>query len=235
MSNEMIPPSTLPDIPPMTLVDAAFAKRCCPLNGADRDIAAARRQAIVDVARDRFFENGYAGTTMNSIAAAVGGSKTTLWSYFPSKEDLFNAVVDDLIARYSEALRVELPLDGEVRSTLHRFMLALIRTLMSEPMLSLQRLVISEATRFPELLRAFHARGPTPGRARVMAFISAAMERGVLRRGDVELATTQLKALASANLHQCALLNLPHDRSPEAVLADVDNALDAFMRLWAAE
>src|SRR3546814_10314431 len=57
------------------------------------DATAARRKAFVDAAREGFFANGYAGTTMSSIASTVGGSKTTLWSYFPSKEALFEAVV----------------------------------------------------------------------------------------------------------------------------------------------
>ena len=54
-----------------------------------------RRRAIVAIARDHFFEHGYAGTSMSAIAAALGGSKGTLWSYFRSKEELFAAVVDD--------------------------------------------------------------------------------------------------------------------------------------------
>ena len=49
---------------------------------------------------------------MNAIAAAVGGSKTTLWSYFPSKEELFKAVIDDMAEQYSEALKIDLPADG---------------------------------------------------------------------------------------------------------------------------
>ena len=62
------------------------------------DAAAQRRKAFIDAAREAFFANGYAGTTMSSIASKVGGSKTTLWSYFPSKEELFEAVVDDIVA-----------------------------------------------------------------------------------------------------------------------------------------
>src|SRR3546814_10973530 len=78
------------------------------------DATAARRKAFVDAAREGFFANGYAGTTMSSIASTVGGSKTTLWSYFPSKEALFEAVVDDIVDYYGAALQVELPVDEDV-------------------------------------------------------------------------------------------------------------------------
>lgn len=53
------------------------------------DASAQRRKAFIDAARSAFFSQGYARTVMSSIASQVGGSKTTLWSYFPSKEELF--------------------------------------------------------------------------------------------------------------------------------------------------
>jgi TetR/AcrR family transcriptional repressor of mexJK operon len=50
-----------------------------------------RREAILDVARSVFSEEGYAATSMSSIAARLGGSKGTLYNYFKSKEELFGA------------------------------------------------------------------------------------------------------------------------------------------------
>lgn len=76
--------------------------------------SAQRRKAFVDAARSAFFSQGYAGTVMSSIASQVGGSKTTLWSYFPSKEEFFSAVVDDIIEQYGEALLIELSLDEDM-------------------------------------------------------------------------------------------------------------------------
>ena len=59
-----------------------------------------RREAILAVAYASFLEHGYAATTMSGIAAKIGGSKATLWSYFPSKEALFEAVLDQATAAY---------------------------------------------------------------------------------------------------------------------------------------
>ena len=50
-----------------------------------------RRQAILEVAREVFLQEGYAAASMSVIAARVGGSKAPLYSYFPSKEQLFGA------------------------------------------------------------------------------------------------------------------------------------------------
>src|SRR3982751_1039953 len=90
---------------------------------------AQRRKAFVGAAREAFFANGYAGTTMSSIAIAVGGSKTTLWSYFPSKDELFAAVLDDIVEHYGQALSVELPLEDDVEEVLLRFARALMETI----------------------------------------------------------------------------------------------------------
>ena len=89
-----------------------------------------KRQAIVTVARDAFLRDGYGGTAMSSVAAEVGGSKTTLWSYFPSKQDLFAAVIDDMVDRYGEALRVPLPPEGDPAETMRALGRSLMATLM---------------------------------------------------------------------------------------------------------
>jgi AcrR family transcriptional regulator len=51
----------------------------------------AKRDTIIEVARQVFFEEGYAAASMSTIAARLGGSKGTLYNYFKSKEELFEA------------------------------------------------------------------------------------------------------------------------------------------------
>ena len=53
-----------------------------------------RRLAILDVAKRSFLESGYSATSMSAISVELGGSKGTLWNYFPSKEELFAAVLE---------------------------------------------------------------------------------------------------------------------------------------------
>src|SRR3546814_16063667 len=62
------------------------------------DNAALRRKAYVDAGREAFLDAGFGATTMSSIAALVGGSKTTLWPYFPSKKDRFEAWLAKVVA-----------------------------------------------------------------------------------------------------------------------------------------
>src|SRR6204780_5843981 len=73
----------------MTPTAAAIA----PTRAPTRD---ERREHILKVAREVFFEYGYSAASMSQIAARLGGSKGTLYNYFKSKEELFEAQVRDL-------------------------------------------------------------------------------------------------------------------------------------------
>ncbi len=201
------------------------------------DAAATRRKAFVDAARNAFFANGYAGTTMSSIASHVGGSKTTLWSYFPSKEELFAAVVDDIVESYGDALQVDLSLGDDVVPVLRRFAGVLVNTLMSEPLLALYRLVVGEAQRFPHLAETFYERGPRRGKARLAVWIGEKMAVGELRRGDPLLAVHQFAGLCQGRSYQFAVLNLPEARRPDRarIEAEIDAAIDTFYRAWGPE
>lgn len=210
LSIEMIPDST-------PVLDAA---------------ATARRKAFVDAARELFFANGYAGTTMSSIASKVGGSKTTLWTYFPSKEELFAAVVDDIVAQYGDALAIDLPLDEPVPDVLRIFGNLLMTKLTATPILSLFRLVVGEAERFPHLAETFYERGPRRGKARAAVWVGEKMVRGELRMGDPMRAVQQFTGLCQSGLYQFAMLNLPESRDLARLQDDVDAAVDAFYRAW---
>ncbi len=196
------------------------------------DASAARRKAFVDAAREAFFANGYAGTTMSSISSTVGGSKTTLWTYFPSKEALFAAVVDDIVEHYGRVQDVDLPDSDDLRGVLLAFVHALMNTILSEPIIALHRLVLAEANRFPHLAETFYERGPRRGKARLSEFIGRAMVRGQIRSGDPMSATLQLAGMCQAGCFQSALFNLDEPRGQAVLESEVADAVDSFLRAW---
>lgn len=63
-----------------------------------RDQARLTRRSVVDAARALFLENGYAGTTIPSVAAAAGVSVETVYKAFRNKAGLAKAVFDVAIA-----------------------------------------------------------------------------------------------------------------------------------------
>lgn len=195
----------------------------------------ARRDAILDVAAKSFLEHGYAGTTMSAIAAKLGGSKGTLWSYFSSKDILFAAVID----RVTEAFRAELSLilhsrDG-IEPALRRFCVQYLRKLTSAKGIALNRLVHGETGRFPEVGRIFYERAPRQTQDMLARFLAEAMDAGALRRGDPIIAARQLVALGMAISAPLLLAGVIETISAEQIDAEVDCAMTTFMRAYAPD
>ena len=61
--------------------------------GPRRDTSQKRR-SIIDAAIREFSERGYDGSSMDRIAELAGASKRTVYNHFPSKDELFQAVID---------------------------------------------------------------------------------------------------------------------------------------------
>ena len=172
---------------------------------------------------------------MSSIAAAIGGSKTTLWSYFRNKHDLFAAVIDDMVDRYGEALRLPLPEDGDPAETMRGLARSLMKTLTRPQIIALHRVVTGEAGRFPELGSVLFDRGPARGHARVSAWLSQLMDKGVLRRADPLVAAKQFVALCQAGQFQQYLIGALKKFDPRRVETEIEQAVDTFLRAYAPE
>jgi AcrR family transcriptional regulator len=66
--------------------------------------AAERREHLLAAALEEFSARGYHATQMEHVATAAGVSKALLYQHFPSKEELFAAVVDETVGRFTGAL-----------------------------------------------------------------------------------------------------------------------------------
>ena len=194
-----------------------------------------RRDAILTVAKAYFLEHGYAGTTMSGIAAALGGSKGTLWNHFPSKEDLFSAVLDRVATAYRAQLSQILDPCGVLEPTLLRACRSLLDKVCSTEAIALHRLIYAESGRFPELSRIFFELAPRHTRAVLADYISGAMDRGQLRRDDPADAARVLMALTMAGSHQQLMIGQITEPSSAQMQADVDLAVDLFLRGYAPE
>lgn len=194
-----------------------------------------RRDAILGVAATYFLEHGYAGTTMSGIAAALGGSKGTLWNHFPSKEELFAAVLDYKITALRDRLIEILDPCEDLRATLKRFCIGHLKAVTSDEAVSLQRLVFAEAGRFPEMGQIFFERAPGVTRVLVGDFLSNAMERGLLRRSDPLAAAHCLVTFNMGGCHQELLWGHITKVTPKQIEEDVEASLDVFFRVYGVE
>ena len=194
-----------------------------------------RRDAILAVAAQSFLANGYAGTTMSAIAATLGGSKGTLWSYFPSKEALFSAFLDRATAAYRGRLSEIFDPCGDPRATLTRFCARLMERVMTPEIIALHRLVVAESGRFPEVGRIYYERGARITQALLTGYLEGVMERGLVRRDDARAAASALIGLCTAGYYQQVLTNWVDEVPPEQIERDIDRAVALFLRAYARD
>lgn len=194
----------------------------------------ARRATIIDVARQAFLEDGYAGTSMSTISARLGGSKGTLYAYFRSKEELFMAVVEEMTDRHGGAIRSRITPGEPPEAVLTAVGRQMLRVVTSAEPLKLQRLVTAEAERFPELGRALYERGPRLCQQPLGRYLDGAVEAGWLRAHDTELAAAQFHALCRARTHEPTIWNLRPPLDEAEIEQHVAEAVATFMAAYGA-
>ncbi|MBA3995519.1 MAG: TetR family transcriptional regulator [Cyanobacteria bacterium DS2.3.42] len=113
-----------------------------------------KKEQIVQAAIKVFLENGYAGTSMNRVAAEADVIKATIYSHFKDKEELFAAIIEEVTFKRMAADTPEfeqylhsLPPDEFVKLLTQKFKILS----QSEEYRALLRVVIGESERFPEL------------------------------------------------------------------------------------
>jgi AcrR family transcriptional regulator len=193
-----------------------------------------RRDAILDVAYECFVAEGYGATSMSTIAARLGGSKGTLYNYFKSKEELFEAFVRRSCSRLW--MQLDDPPDaGGARERLVKMAVDFINHLLAPEALAIYRLVMGEGERFPELARLFYEAGPRAGIAHFAEIINGFMDQGLLRRADPTVAAHHFKDLAMSGLHNLRLWGVIGDPSPAERRRRAEVAVDTFLRAYAPE
>jgi AcrR family transcriptional regulator len=194
-----------------------------------------KRQHIIETAYRLFRINGFDKTSMSEITAQAGGSKATLYNYFPSKEELFVECMFDIVENYLEGIFSSLQdPTTNLRASLQSFGENALRIRYSSEMVANQRLMIAEAGR-GGIGKMFHEKINSL-QEQTAEFIDKAMNIGKLRRGDQHLAAAQFKALMEAEIHESYLLcvrTTPPGETEIAAKAEV--AADAFLRIYAPD
>ncbi len=189
----------------------------------------ARRDGIVREARRHFMAQGYAATRIEPIARAATVSTATLYAYFPSKEHLFEAVIDDAAEDFSRQMESVRLADGPARELLTGFGLAYAR-FMGDPFVrSVFRLVMAERPRFRDVALGFFQKGRSDFGKPLIAALTTLSDRGEIRVEKASWAAGQLMGMIEHPVFFMPLVTgdeVQALRDPEQIAAD---AVETFL------
>jgi TetR/AcrR family transcriptional repressor of mexJK operon len=144
----------------------------------------ARLAKILEAATDLFLRVGYEQTSIDAILLQSGGSKSTLYAYFPTKEDLFRSVIDNVVD--NSDLGMSLDICVNARAVLIEFAVGRQRVVLSPRHRAVLRLVIAERERFPDLAQIYWDRGPHRSGRQLVTYLEALRNREILGIDDAE-------------------------------------------------
>jgi TetR/AcrR family transcriptional regulator, mexJK operon transcriptional repressor len=124
----------------------------------------AKEQEVLDVATAYFLKHGYQGASINAMARSSGISKESIYRYFSSKKQLFEAVMCRELVEYQESLRrLSAAKTMDLREALITVAETVLGVVTTDRTLALRRLIFDEARRSPDIGQHYYKIGPESG------------------------------------------------------------------------
>ena len=192
------------------------------------------KERILAAALEMFSQNGYAGTNIRELTASLGLVKSSMYKHFESKEDIWNSLLDEMIAYYDNHFGSpqHLPpvpdsLDDLVAMTLRmvNFTVHDERIIMTKKLLTIEQFRDQRA-------RDLATRHFLTGLKEIFTPVFAGMmDKGLLRRDDPAMLAFAYTAPISALIRLC-------DREPEQTdeaIAQVEAFSRHFVKIYGVD
>ncbi len=166
--------------------------------------AALLETMILDTATVAFLADGYAATSIEAIARACGIAKRTLYARWSGKPALFRAVLERLMAKWLSGAG-----DWSARESLAEALdeaaARILEVALTPEAIALNRLLIAESARFPELPFMMRQAGASQGTVRIAALLEKAIASRTIQPLDTAFAAEQFLHLVLAGPQRRAL------------------------------
>lgn len=195
--------------------------------------ASKRREIIMKTALELFMQNGYERTNMTDIVAISGGSLSSIYKFFDSKEGLFAAIIEDRISSFYDEMgkQLNLPESVEIEEFLTRFGMAYLELFGRAETTALCRLVISEGYKNNKFGHIFSQKLMTKVEQRLVDFLSHDNIRGLFGDKDIEMLAFHFCLLVREPVHiRCLLIPDSAPQSKKEREEIVRSAVDIFLR-----
>ena len=183
------------------------------------------KERILDAALVMFSRNGYAGTNIRELSASLGLVKSGVYKHFESKEAIWNALLDKMIAYYEEHFgsAEHLPPVPDTLEELVRMTMQMVNVTVHDERIVMTRKLLSIEQFRDERARNLATKHFLTGLTDMFTrLFRGMMDRGLLRDDDPEMLAFAYIAPISALIHLC-------DREPEKTEEALKQA-EAFSR-----
>jgi AcrR family transcriptional regulator len=167
--------------------------------------ASDRQQRVLQAACNLFLKDGYR-VSMGAVAREAGVSKQTVYAHFANKDALFHAAVQQLVLPLHASLGPE---PRSLAATLTALAKAHQAHVMDQDNVALGRMLIAEAPRFPAAARTFYRTAIDAVATRLARVMGEAMDAGVMRREDPDVAAEIFLAMLHGLEGDRRLFGLP--------------------------
>ena len=191
------------------------------VNGMAKDT----KDRILAAALEMFARNGYAGTNIRELTASLGLGKSSMYRHFQSKEDIWNTLLDEMIAYYAARFGSpeRLPPVPDTPEGLVEMTMRMVNVTVRDERIVMTRKVLTIEQFRDERARDLATKHFLTGLAQMFTPIFAGMmEKGLLRRDDPAMLAFAYTAPISALIHLC-------DREPEKT-GEALKQIEAFSR-----
>ncbi|MGO4552427.1 TetR/AcrR family transcriptional regulator [Lysobacter sp. 2RAF19] len=199
--------------------------------GRPKDLG--KRAAILEAAKRLFVAQGFAGVSMDQIAADAGVSKLTVYSHFGDKDALFAAAVQ---AHFEQQLPESLFAAADA-APLHEGLMQIARAffamIMDPDALAGHRIMCTPQVVETGMTQQAWAVGPQRAIDRVADVLQHHVESGELEIADIPGAASRFLCLAKGDLHQKVIFGCGPMPEAREVKAQLEGAVDMFLRAYA--
>lgn len=186
---------------------------------------------ILDAAVSEFQERGFAGASMDRIAARAKVSKRTVYNHFDGKEALFQAILEVMAEQVNAALEVAYDPARPIEPQLVELGRAEGRLLTSAPFMRLARMAFGETVRDPALAKEMTERMEKISVFR--DFFKAAHAAGAITASDPELASAQFTGLIKSQAFWPAVFT-GQEVGNEEMEKIIQTSVEMFLRSYAS-
>ncbi|MBC6402334.1 MAG: TetR/AcrR family transcriptional regulator [Hyphomonadaceae bacterium] len=188
-----------------------------------------KRKNIIDAAVEEFRFHGFEGARTTRIAKAANVSSRTLYHHFETKEALFDAIIKSVIEETGAIPSLPFDPDKPLREQLINALKAYVEAITEEEYLGLNRMMMSEYLRDPDLARRIFAKAEMSNNP-LKGILAGAIDAKLIKEVDIDYATGHITAGAKAHFFWPKfLIGAEPECKPDDTLGE---CVDMFLALY---